>query len=197
MRDLPSKFGSTEKFYLFMGAIAGALFAFAILRQFSPIPAVLISAIAFALLSFSSTQIIRPTLWWTGTGALGGLIIGLAVVLEGVFAAEKENLPFRVRLIFLLLQGISGFLSGAILGRKLHRAHVPTLKEFLARASLITGSLFALVVTASFLREGIEVARALASRLSTTTTVVVTALAIPGIAGYLLFEVKGSRNSNN
>lgn len=192
MREFIPSSGPTDKIYLFIGAIAGGLLTLAIVQTFSPTQAAFMSAIAISLLSFLSTQITRPTLWWTGTGAIGGIIIGVATVLEKTLATEDTVLSLRDRLMILTLQSIAGFLSGAILGRKFHKMHVPTIKEFLSRASALTAGLFAIVVTTSFAKEGLEVARALSSRLSATTTILVTTLIIPGIIGYLLFEMETS-----
>jgi hypothetical protein len=160
-----------------------------VLQHLPPDQAALISAIAIAVLSFLSTQIGRPLLWWIGTGAMAGIIVGQALAVKSSLDEGTIPLDFRDRFIILGLQSLSGFISGAILGRKLHRTHVPPLEKFLGRASTLTVSVFSVVVTTSFLLEGLEVARTLSSRLSTTTAVLVTALVIPGIVGYLLFEI--------
>lgn len=192
MQNFISSISPKAKIYLFIGAIAGGLLTLAIVQRFPPTQAALLSAITLSLLSLFSTQITHPTLWWTGTGAIGGIIIGLAAVLEETFADTKTGLAFSDRLTILALQGIAGFVSGVILGRKSENAQVPTLREFLSRSSALTAGMFAIVVTTSFLREGLEVARTLSSRLSATTTILATALVIPGIVGYLLFELKPS-----
>ena len=192
MQNFISSISPKAKIYLFIGAIAGGLITLTVLRRFPPTKAALLSAITLSLLSLLSTQITHPTLWWTGTGAIGGIIIGLADVLEETLADTRTGLEFSDRLAILTLQGIAGFVSGVILGRKSDDAQVPTLREFLARSSALTTGMFAIVVTISFLEEGLEVARTLSSRLSATTTILATALVIPGIVGYLLFELKPS-----
>ncbi|MGF1570894.1 MAG: hypothetical protein ACFCVD_22935 [Nodosilinea sp.] len=92
------------------------------------------------------------------------------------------------------MQGLAGFISGALLGRKLHKTSVPPLDKFLARDSALTLGLFSLAVTANFLFERLEVARTLSSRLSATTTILATTLTIPSLIGYLLFELENPRH---
>lgn len=189
MQNFIPNSGPTDKIYLLLGAILGAGATIAVLRHLPHDHATLISAISIAVLSFLSTQVGRPLPWWIVTGAMAGIIVGQALAVKGSLDDGTVPLDFRDRLIILGLQCLSGFISGAILGRKLHKTHVPPLEKFLGRASTLTVSVFSVVVTTSFLREGLEVARTLSSRLSTTTTVLVTALVIPGIVGYLLFEL--------
>jgi hypothetical protein len=192
LQNFISSINPKAKIYLFIGAIAGGLITLAVLQRFSPTQAALLSAIILSLLSLLSTQITHPVFWWTGTGAIGGIIVGLADVLEKTLADTRTELKFSDRLAILALQGIAGFVSGVILGRKSDNAQVPTLREFLSRSSALTTGMFAIVVTVSFVREGLEVARTLSSRLSATTTILVTALVVPGIVGYLLFDPKPS-----
>lgn len=86
------------------------------------------------------------------------------------------------------LQGLAGFIAGMLLGRKIHNPHVPSLRTFLSRLSALTAGIFAVNVTAKFIFAGLEAARSYSSRLSTSTTIFVTALVIPGLIGYLLTE---------
>ena len=189
MQDFISHTGPRDKIYLLLGASFGAGITLNLFRYMSPDQAALVGAIAIAVLSFLSTQVGRPLLWWIGAGAIAGIIVGLAVAVKDSLGDGATPLDFRDRFIILGSQGLSGFISGAILGRKMHRTHVPPLEKFLTWASTLTVSVFSVVVTTSFLLEGLEVARTLSSRLSTTTAVLVTALVIPGIVGYLLFEL--------
>ncbi len=100
--------------------------------------------------------------------------------------------------MFVAFQSTAGFLSGVLVGRKTPQAHLPTLKEFVSSLSAITVGLYALVVTGHFIVEGLDPARTLSSRLSVSTTILITLLAIPGALGYLLgqhWKVPYSRQS--
>jgi hypothetical protein len=194
LQDFIPNPGPIDKIYLLLGAIASAGATLTALRPLPIDQTALLSAIAIASLSFLSTQVSRPLLWWMGTGAIAGITVGQALVVKGSLDEGAVALEFRDRLIILGLQGLAGFISGALLGRKLHKTRVPPLDKFLARVSALTLGLFSLVVTASFLFEGLEVARTLSSRLSATTTILATTLAIPGLIGYLLFELENPRH---
>ncbi|MFM7424001.1 MAG: hypothetical protein ACKO7W_03220, partial [Elainella sp.] len=73
-------------------------------------------------------------------------------------------------------------------GYKTTRANIPPLGTFLSRLSGVTAGLYAIVVTVDFIWEGLEEARTLSSRLSATTTILITALILPAIVGYLIAE---------
>lgn len=148
----------------------------------------LVSAIALASLIVACAYLSNPLLWWMGMGAIAGFIIGLGGVMAGHLAEEKEPLELNLRLTFVAFQSTAGFIAGVLLGRKIHKAHLPTLKEFLSSLSALTVGLYAVVVTSRFVVDGLEPARTLSSRLSATTTILITLLAIPGAIGYLLAE---------
>jgi hypothetical protein len=103
-------------------------------------------------------------------------------------AEKKDPLELNLRLTFVAFQSIAGLIAEVLLGRKIHQAHLPTLKEFLSSLSALTVGLFAVVVTQRFIIDGLEPARTLSSRLSATTTILSTLLALPGAIGYLLAE---------
>lgn len=75
-----------------------------------------------------------------------------------------------------------------LLGRKIHSPHVPSLKTFLSTLGALTTGIFAVTVTIKFIFEGLEAARSLSSRLSTSSTILITTLVVPGVIGYLLTE---------
>jgi NAD/NADP transhydrogenase beta subunit len=125
-------------------------------------------------------------LWWMVVGAIAGMILGISGVLAGSLAESKDPLDLDLRLTLVVAQSIAGFIAGVILGRKIHEAHLPTLKDLLSSLSALTVGLFATIVTLRFIVEGLEPARTLSSRLSVSTTILITLLAIPGAIGYLL-----------
>lgn len=173
---------------MFMGTVVGGTITVLLIRTLSPVAAALSGAIGLAVLSFACTQRFTPTFWWTAVGAIAGIIIGTGAVVAESLAESGAPLEFGVRCTIIGFQSISGFLSGALLGRKIHQAHVPTLKEFLSKLGALTAGVFAVVVTLEFILHGLEEARTLSSRLSATTTILITSSVIPGLVGYLLTE---------
>jgi hypothetical protein len=130
----------------------------------------------------------KPIHWWIGVGAIAGMIIGLGGIMAGHLAAEKEPISIQLRLIVVVGQALAGFISGILLGRRIPQAHLPTLKDFISSLSAVTVSLYAVIVTGRFIVDGLDPARTLSSRLSVSTTILITLLAMPGALGYLLSQ---------
>ncbi len=188
MRDLQNHFDSTDKLLMFLGTIAGGTITLFAIKHLSPEQAALVSAILMASLSFAATKLSAPRWWWLCNGAIAGMIIGLGSVLSETLAETGKPLDFRVRCTIIGLQMLAGFVSGFIWGRKPPKAGIPPLGNFLSRLTAITAGLYAIVVTVDFIWEGLEEARTLSSRLSTTTTILITAVIIPAVVGYLIAE---------
>ena len=102
--------------------------------------------------------------------------------------AEAKNPPPNERVIFVVSQCIAGAISGAFLARRVRKPDIPTIKELTSSLSALTAGIFAVVVTLRFITDGLELARALSSRLSTSITILITIVAIPGAVAYLLAE---------
>ncbi|MGF1570895.1 MAG: hypothetical protein ACFCVD_22940 [Nodosilinea sp.] len=83
MQDFIPNPGPIDKIYLLLGAIASAGATLTALRLLPIDQAALISEIEIASLSFLSTQVSRPLLWWMGTGAIAGITVGQALVVKG------------------------------------------------------------------------------------------------------------------
>ncbi len=188
MRNLQNHFDSIDKLLMFLGTIAGGTITLFAIEHLSPEQAALVSAILIAILSFAATKLSAPRWWWLCNGAIAGMIIGLGSVLSETLAETKQPLDFRVRCTVIGLQLLAGFVAGFFWGRRTPKANIPPLRTFLSRLSAVTAGLYAIVVTIDFIWEGLEEARTLSSRLSATTTILITALIMPGIVGYLIAE---------
>lgn len=129
-----------------------------------------------------------------GVGAIAGIIVGLGGIMAEHLAAEKDQIDIRLRLIVVVGQALAGFISGVVLARRIPRAHLPSLKEFISSLSAVTVSLYAILVTGRFILDGLEPARALSSRLRVSTTILTTLLAMPGAIGYLLTQRHQARS---
>lgn len=188
MEELPKTLRRKDKLFLFMGSVLSAAITLFLITNLPTVQGFLISAIMLASLIVFCAYVSNPMLWWMGVGAIAGIIVGIDVIFGGELTKSKAGFPLEVRLTFVAFQSIAGLISGVVLGRRVHKPQLPTLKDFLSSVSGITVGMFALLVTTNFILHGIESARALSSRLSTTTTILITLLVIPGSIGYILAQ---------
>ncbi|MFM7170283.1 MAG: hypothetical protein ACKOYH_05430, partial [Cyanobium sp.] len=113
-------------------------------------------------------------------GAAAGGLLGTASSL----AAKAQQLPqaahLSTRLATVMVLALAGVVGGLCLGRDADHPNRRHPRDLLRSASALTTGLFAVMVTLAFLHQGLEGARAYSSRLSTTLTIVVTAVVVPG-----------------
>lgn len=197
MQDLPRNSEPKDTLLMMLGTLVGGATTLVIITQLPISQSIVVSAVALASLIVVCAYLSNRVLWWMAIGAIAGMIIGLGGVMAESLAEEKNPLEFNLRLTFVMFQGIAGLIAGLLLGRKIHKAHLPTLKEFLSSLSALTVGLFAVVVTHRFIIDGLEPARALSSRLSATTTILSTLLALPGAIGYLLAKRRTKAANRN
>jgi len=173
-------FGSREV----LATIVGGGLAYLLTTHMPYAGSVVACAAIVVLLGGASRRSVHPALWWGGIGAVAGSIIGTGTTLDTlVVTAGREGLA-AVRHLVVVTLAVAGFLAGIFAGKNVDHPDVPRPVEFLKRASAATVVLYALVVTASYPAHGLDAVRALSSRLSTLTTVVVTTLAVPGWIGF-------------
>lgn len=175
-----------DKLFMLTGVVVGGGLTWLIISNLPIHQATLLSAMGLASLVILCAYTSNQMLWWMGVGAIAGMLVGLGGLMAGHLAKEKEPIDLSLRLTIVVTQGMAGFISGVILGRKVQKTHLPTLREFLSSLSALTVGLYAVIVTIDFVVESLEPARSLSSRLSTSTTILVTLLALPGTIGYLL-----------
>ncbi|MGF1569512.1 MAG: hypothetical protein ACFCVD_15830 [Nodosilinea sp.] len=186
IQNFPKTSGPKQTLMLMAGTLVSVGLTLVVVTQLPIAQATLVSAGGLAVLIVACAYVSKPLYWWMGVGAIAGIIIGLGGVMAGHLTAEKEPLSLNLRLTFVAFQACAGFIAGVLLGRRMPQAHLPTLKEFLSSLTAITVGLYALIVTGRFILEGLDPARTLSSRLSVSTTILMTLLAIPGALGYLL-----------
>ncbi|WP_052050872.1 hypothetical protein [Leptolyngbya sp. KIOST-1] len=185
---LPKATGPRQTLVMALGTAVSVAITLGIVTQLPLAQATVVTALGLSSLIVACAYISRPVYWWMAVGAIAGMIIGVGGIMTGHMAAEKETMSPQLRLVFAAFQATAGFIAGVLVGRKTPQAHLPSLKEFLSSLSAITVGLYALVVTGRFLWEGLDPARTLSSRLSVSTTILITVLAIPGAIGYLLSQ---------
>jgi hypothetical protein len=188
MQNYPKISGPKQSLLLVAGTVAGVALTLVILTQLPLGPAAVANSLGLASLIVACAYISNPLYWWIGVGAIAGMIIGLGGIMAEHLAAEKDQIDLHLRRIVVVGQALAGFISGVLLGRRIPQAHLPTLKDFIASLSAVTVSLYAVIVTGRFIVDGLEPARTLSSRLSVSTTILITLLAMPGALGYLLSQ---------
>jgi hypothetical protein len=186
MQNYPKITGPKQSLMLVLGTIIGAALTLVILTQLPINQAAVVSSLGLAGLTVFCAYVSKPIYWWMGVGAIAGMIIDLGGIMAEHLTAEKDSIDLHLRLIVVGSQALAGFVSGILLGRRIPQAHMPTLKDFISSLTGVTVSLYAVVVTGRFIVDGLEPARALSSRLSVSTTILITLLAMPGALGYLL-----------
>lgn len=197
MQNFPKVSGPKETVLMMLGTVLGVGITLVVMTQLPIAQAIVIGSILLASLIVACAYLSTPVLWWMGVGAIAGIIVGIGGVLAGHLAEEKEPLELKLRLTFVVFQSVAGLIAGVLLGRKVQQAHLPTLKDFISSLSALTVGLFAVLVTGRFIIEGLEPARTLSSRLSVSTTILITLLAIPGAIGYLLSQRKTARSNRS
>ncbi len=188
MQNYPQISGPRQSLLLLAGTVVGVALTLVIITQLPLKQATVVSSISLASLIVACAYISKPLYWWIGVGAIAGMIIGLGGIMAEHLASVKEPIGVNLRLILVVSQSLAGGISGVLVGRRIPQAHLPTLKDFLSSLSAITVGLFAIVVTWRFIVEGLESARSLSSRLSASTTILITLLAMPGAVGYSLSQ---------
>lgn len=188
MQNYPQISGPRQSLLLLAGTFVGVALTLVIITQLPLEQAAVVSSISLASLIVACAYISKPLYWWIGVGAIAGMIIGLGGVMAEHLAAVKEPIGVHLRLILVVSQSIAGGISGVLVGRRIPQAHLPTLKDFLSSLSAVTVGLFAIAVTWRFIVDGLEAARSLSSRLSASTTILITLLAMPGAVGYALSQ---------
>jgi hypothetical protein len=193
MQNYPKISGPQQSLLLVAGTVVGVAVILGILTQLPITQAAVATSLGLATLIVACAYLSQPIYWWMGVGAIAGMIIGLGGIMAEHLAAEQDQIDLHLRLIVVVGQALAGFISGVVLARRIPQAHLPTLKDFISSLSAVTISLFAMIVTGRFIVAGLEPARTLSSRLSVSTSILITLLAMPGALGYLLAQRAQSR----
>ena len=170
------------------GAAVGGSLAYLLTSHLPGVAAAVVGAVAIALLSFASSRQTQPVLWWASVGAIAGSVVGTATMLASTTTVEGVEGRTALRYTVMGSLALAGLVAGIFLGKDIERTDIPRPAELLKRASGLTAVLFAVTVTVTvhFPAHGLDAARTLSSRLSTTTTILVTSLAVPGWVGFLI-----------
>jgi MFS family permease len=189
MEDFQPNTMSPNKLLISIGSVVGGAVSSTVIREAPPEQAAVICSVTTAVLVIACTQLHRPALWWTAVGAIAGIIIGTSASISDAAAeAQTPPLEFRVRCTIAGFQGGAGFISGMLLGRKIHNPDVPSLRTFLSTLGALTTGIYAIDITLRYIVAGLEAAQSLSDRLSISSTMLITTLVLPGVVGYLLVQ---------
>jgi hypothetical protein len=172
-----------------LGALLGVVGAYLITRHLAALPSTFLTALVLAGGSVLSGRALAPWAWWGVLGASCGSLLGTAMVVAQKIQSTDPHEGLMLRLGILA----SLMVAGAIGGRSFsldaaHPGRRPP-KETLRSASALTTGIFAAVVTLAFVHSGLDEARAISSRLSTSLTILVLAISGPGWLVHLLFNL--------
>lgn len=169
-----------------VGALAGVGGGYLVTSQLQALPSTFLTALLLAGGSVASGRTLAPWTWWGVMGASCGALLGSAMVVAHKIQATdpREGLGLRLAMLGCLM------VAGAIGGRRFsldaaHPGRRPP-KDTLRSASALTTGIFATLVTLTFLHSGLDQARTVSSRLSTSLSILVLALSGPGWLVHLL-----------
>lgn len=176
-----------------LGALVGVGGAFLLTRQLPALPSSFLTALLLAGGSVASGRALAPWAWWGVVGASCGGLLGSALAVSHKMQSTdpQEGLALRLGLLACLM------VAGAIGGRSFsldarHPQRRPP-KDTLRSASALTTGIFAVVVTLTYVHSGLDQARTVSSRLSTSLTILVLAVSGPGWLAHLLGQGWGPR----
>ncbi|EAU74331.1 hypothetical protein [Synechococcus sp. RS9916] len=153
------------------------------------IPTIITATISCALLILLSSQrnpLQHRMRWWRNIGLCSGCFLGTASsMVNEINQGGEAHSPWE-RLTVVAILGITGFLSGHRIGFTTHQAEVRSIGDSLRSLSGTFTGIFGVLVAIHFVLHGLDEARTLASRLSTSLTVIVLSVAGPGWITYHL-----------
>jgi hypothetical protein len=177
------------------GALLGVAAAYMVTRHLQPLPSTFITALLLAGGSVASGRALAPWAWWGVLGAGCGGLLGSAMVVGQKLQSTDphEGLALRLGLVACLM--VAGAIGGWSLSLDSRHPDRRAPKDTLRTASALTTGIFAILVTITFLHSGLDQARTVSSRLSTSLTILVMALSGPGWLVHLLGKGWGSGGS--
>ena len=163
--------------------LLGAGLGYAINMHLPLLADVTISCIFLILLSRLRNRLKTPAQWWGSIGLCSGSYLGTAsamvkqMQLAGETAAAYS--PWE-RLALVVILGITGVLAGRHIGIDPHAVEGRSISDLLKSLSGTFTGVFGVLVSIAFVFNGLEEARALSSRLTTSLTIIILGLVGPG-----------------
>ena len=163
--------------------LLGAGLGYAINLHLPLLADVTISCIFLILLSRLRNRLKTPSQWWGSIGLCSGSFLGTASTMvnemqRGSEAASSYS-PWE-RLALIVILGITGVLAGSRVGIDPDAVEGRSIGDLLRSLSGTFTGVFGVLVAIAFVFNGLEEARALSSRLTTTLTIIILGLVGPG-----------------
>ncbi len=163
--------------------LMGAGIGYAINLNLPLLTDVTISCIFLILLSRLRNRLKAPAQWWGSIGLCSGSFLGTAssMVHEMQRADEAASAysPWE-RLALIVILGITGVLAGRHVGIDPDAVEGRSIGDLLRSLSGTFTGVFGVLVAIVFVFNGLEEARTLSSRLTTTLTIIILGLVGPG-----------------
>lgn len=169
-----------------LGALLGLAAGLAITSSLAVVPSSLLSSLALASGASLSSRALQPMLWWAVLGVGCGSLIGTASVLAQTLQTADAADGLQQRAIGVGALALAGLVAGHQLSGSSQNPNQPHPRDILRSASALTTGIFAVLVTVTFIHSGLDQARTFSSRLSTSLTILVASLSVPGWLAHLL-----------
>ena len=163
--------------------LLGAGLGYAINLHLPLLADVTISCIFLILLSRLRNRLKTPAQWWGSIGLCSGSFLGTAssmvYEMQRAYEAASTYAPWE-RLTLIVILGITGVLAGSRVGIDPDAVEGRSIGDLLRSLSGTFTGVFGVLVAIAFVFNGLEEARALSSRLTTTLTIIILGLVGPG-----------------
>ena len=169
-----------------LGTGLGVAGAYLVARHLPALPSTFLTALLLAGGSVLSGRALAAWAWWGVLGAGCGSLLGSAMVVAQKLQTTQPHEGLGLRLALLACLMVAGAIGGGSLSRDADRADRRRPKDTLRSASGLTTGIFAILVTVAFVHSGLDEARTVSSRLSTSLTILVLSLSGPGWLVHLL-----------
>jgi hypothetical protein len=180
--------GLARRLRLLGAGLAAVAIAYLVTRHLQALPSTFLTAVLLAGGSVASGRTRSPWRWRTVMGACCGGLLGTAMVVAQKIHSGDPQAGLHLRLAMvasLMVAGASGGRSFSLDAAAPDRRRP---KDTLRSASALTTGIFATLVTFTFLYSGLDQARMVSSRLSTSLTILVLSLSGPGWVAHQLSE---------
>lgn len=171
-----------------LGGLSAAAPAYLLAAHLPLVPSTLLSSIVLAGLASILGRQQRPLFWWAVMGCGMGALLGTATVLAERLQEQGPGSDWPVRALVVAVLALSGAVAGRLLSGDLNRPDRHQPRDVLRSASALTTGIFAVLVTIAFIHSGLDVARTFSSRLSSSLTILVASLSVPGWLVHLLIS---------
>ena len=163
--------------------LLGAGIGYAINLNLPLLADVAVSCIFLILLSRLRNRLKTPAQWWGSIGLCSGSFLGTAssmvYVMQRAGEAGSAYSPWE-RLALIVILGITGVLAGRHVGIDPDAVEGRSIGDLLRSLSGTFTGVFGVLVVIAFVFNGLEEARTLSSRLTTTLTIIILGLVGPG-----------------